>query len=129
MIAARKYGEVRFAIASAGDVSLSKILAKFGLRTEEASLIECDRATAQAILTHLLWKDMAYEGECMPQEQAVDYAASLFDEVDPSAKYYSNGNVVAGESWNPLTESTFDAGIICVESTGRSICIWFQDED
>lgn len=129
ILKSRRYGIVRIATVSGRSLQLPGALAAFGLRAKPESLVEHDRAAAQAIVRQLLWKDMAYDGECMPLEQATSYAASFFAELGPDARFYSNGNVVANESWNPLTDSTFDAGIVCAEPEGLYTCAWFQDED
>ena len=41
----------------------------------------------------------------------------------------SNGNVARQEGWTPLTESTFDSGLIVESQGGHYVCIWFEDED
>lgn len=131
IIAARCHGEVRYAVASEASGSLARLLMKFGLVPDESLLIEHDRNSALEILTTLLWKDMAYADECMPREQAESFAkAILVEHAKPGARYFSNGNFAKGESWNPLTESTFDAGLVITDPTRRQhFCIWFQDED
>jgi hypothetical protein len=66
----------------------------------------------------------------MPHEQAVSIAQSIFDQYSEStSRYYSNGNWALRESWNPLTEATFDAGIIITGVDKKYFCIWFEDED
>jgi hypothetical protein len=130
IIEARKYGEVRYAVVSESTNDLSRVLGKFGLTPDASLLVEHDRETAFAILRELLWKDMAYEGECMPRSQAEEVANQLLLQYSiPESKYFSNGDWSKRESWNPLTESTFDAGLIVTGSAGTYFCIWFQDED
>jgi hypothetical protein len=130
IIEARKYGEVRYAVASESTNDLSRVLGKFGLTPDATLLVEHDRETAFAILRELLWKDMAYEGECMPRSQAEAVANQLLLQYSiPESKYFSNGDWSKRESWNPLTESTFDAGLIVTGNDGTYFCIWFQDED
>jgi hypothetical protein len=74
---------------------------------------------------------MAYEGECMPKHQAESMAQQILTQHEgPGSRYFSNGNVAKGESWNPLTESTFDAGLVVTNAVAQDhFCIWFQDED
>ena len=73
---------------------------------------------------------MAYESECMPKNQAEEIAASLLHQYSTTdSKYFSNGDWSKRESWNPLTESTFDAGLIITGRASTYFCIWFQDED
>lgn len=131
LIAARRFGEIRYSVASEPTGDLSRLLGKFGLTPDESLLVEHDRGSALQILITLLWKDMAYEGECMPKNEAESLAQQILAEHErPGCRYLSNGNVAKGESWNPLTESTFDAGLVITDPVAHShFCIWFQDED
>lgn len=130
IIEARKYGEIRDAVVSESTNDLSRVLGKFGLAQDASLLVEHDRDSAFAILRELLWKDMAYECECMPRSQAEEVANQLLLQYStPESKYFSNGDWSKRQSWNPLTESTFDAGLIVTGNDGMYFCIWFQDED
>ncbi len=131
LIAARHAGEIRYAVASEPSDDLSRLLGKFGLSPDASLLAEHNQDAALDILIALLWKDMAYEGECMPRHEAESLAHQVFSEhVRPGCRYFSNGNVTKGGSWNPLTESTFDAGLIITDPASHiHLCIWFQDED
>ncbi|WP_092758707.1 hypothetical protein [Rhodoferax sp. OV413] len=130
LISARNSGEVRCAVTSDYSDNLSQVLAKFGLVPDASLLIEHDRASALEILTQLLWKDMAYESECMPRPKAEEFAKALLAEhATADSKFFSNGNWTRRESWNPLTASTFDAGLIVTGGDHLYFCIWFQDED
>ena len=130
IIQARKYGEVRYAVISDVSGKMNQVLKKFGLEPDADALIEHDRNSASLILRALLWKDMAYDDECMPVTQAEYFAEQvLLQFSEPASRYFSNGNWANKESWNPLTESTFDGGIIISNPTGQYFCIWFQDED
>ncbi len=130
LIAERCSGEVRYAVLSDASGDLSQVLGRFGLSPDASALIEHDRATALAILVELLWKDMAYECECMPRGRAEAWAEQVFAEHAAAAsRFYSNGNWARRESWNPLTPSTFDAGVIITGPDGTYFCLWFQDED
>ena len=73
---------------------------------------------------------MAYASACMSEQQAVDMAESIVAmHAEPESKYYSNGNWSKREGWNPLTDSTFDAGLLITGANHQYFCIWFQDED
>jgi hypothetical protein len=65
----------------------------------------------------------------MPEQLALGIAEAVLHAPQADATYFSNGNCAKGESWNPLTSSTFDAGIIVREGRSVYLCIWFQDED
>jgi hypothetical protein len=85
---------------------------------------------ALSILAALLWKDMAYEIECMSEAEAEEMAKVIISQNESAeSKYFSNGNWAKRESWSPLTNSTFDAGLIVSGFNHRYFCIWFQDED
>ncbi len=56
--------------------------AKFGLTPNSSFLVEHNRETALAILTELLWKDMAYESECMPKTHAIEFAEELLADYE-----------------------------------------------
>lgn len=130
LIEARQFGEIRISVVSEITGDLSRVLSKFGLTPDANMLVEHNRATALSILTELLWKDMAYEGECMSRDQAEKFANTIIDEnSDIKSKYFSNGNWALRESWNPLTSATFDAGIIISAQDKPYFCIWFEDED
>ncbi|MDB5803321.1 MAG: hypothetical protein JWN73_643 [Betaproteobacteria bacterium] len=130
LIEARKCGEIRYAVATETSADMSRVLAKFGLRADASLLVAHDAETAHAILGTLLWKDMAYGTECMPRAQADQLAREvLAGHADEQSRYFSNGDWTKSESWNPLTEATFDAGLIVSCAENRYFCIWFEDED
>lgn len=127
---ARECGEIRYAVVSEITGDMSRVLGKLGLTPDASLLVQHDRASAFAILQDLLWKDMAYQDECMPKHQAETIANELLQQYSvPQSNYFSNGDWAKRESWNPLTESTFDAGLIITGNNGTYFCIWFQDED
>ncbi len=130
IIEARHAGEIRYGAVSDWSGDLNRVLSKFGLTPDAALLVEHDRAGATSILTALLWKDMAYETPNTTEAKAGAMAESILSSyANTDSRYYSNGNWAKRESWNPLTESTFDAGLIVTAGKNLYFCIWFQDED
>lgn len=130
LFAARQFGEMRYAVLSDSSADMSRVLAKFGLRADASLLVEHDETTARAIIGTLLWKDMAYGTECMPKAQAEQLARDILAaHADEQSRYYSNGDWTKSESWNPLTEATFDAGVIVSRGNGEYFCLWVEDED
>jgi non-ribosomal peptide synthetase component E (peptide arylation enzyme) len=130
LIAARQCGEIRYAVISDHSADLSRALARFGLMPDASLLVEHDETKAFGILVELLWKDMAYGVECMPKPQAEEFAKAIFAEhACAESKFFSNGGGPGRESWNSLTESTFDAGLVVTGKDHTYFCIWFQDED
>ena len=130
LIADRQCGEVRYAVLSGASGDLSQILGRCGLSPDASALVEHDRDAALAILVELLWKDMAYGCECMPRARAEAWAEQIIDgHATAGSRFYSNGNQARHQAWNPLTPSTFDAGVIIAGQDGTCFCLWFQDED
>ena len=109
-------------------IVLEDALAKFGLKS--TSLFEIDEHTAWEILADLLWVDMAYRHEFMPEQRANDLAEQIIsDHSDQNCKYFSNRENIESNIWKPLTTSTFDSGIVIAWGDGNFFCIWFEDED
>ena len=130
ILKARDVGEIKFVVITDYSNDMNRVLSRFGLLGDSNLLVEHDRETALAILIELLWKDMAYESPCMQESEAKKMAQEIISKYEFSdSKYFSNGNWAKRESWNPLTESTFDAGIIITGLNHTYFCIWFQDED
>jgi hypothetical protein len=130
IIEARDAGEFKYVIISDYSNDINRVLFRFGLIADSALLVEHSRETALSILTALLWKDMAYENACMTEAEAKKMAEEIISQNEfEGSKYYSNGNCVKRESWNPLTDATFDAGLIITGCNHIYFCIWFQDED
>lgn len=89
----------------------------------------------------LLHKDMAYEVELMPVDKASLFTDKFFSLFSKQALYFSNSSWNENEysgadkdfefglsSWAPLTELTFDSGIIICDNSKIDI-IWFSDAD
>jgi hypothetical protein len=130
VVVARKYGEVRYGVVSERTGDLSRVLGKFGLTPDASLLVEVDRETASDILQDLLWKDMAYDAECMHESEAGEMASALLRRYGEStSRFFSNRNRPRAASWNPLTEATFDGGLLITGDNGIYRCIWFEDED
>jgi len=45
------------------------------------------------------------------------------------SRYFSNKKSSISDSWNGLTDSTFDSGIVISGGDGQYFCIWLEDED
>jgi hypothetical protein len=94
---------------------------------------------ARTILERVLARDLAYNGPVMADSSASklsDRFLALFD-VDvlcltngtyhiPSVQ--SSKQVRVGPTWNPISESTFDTGVVCVDNSRIGI-LWVEDED
>lgn len=130
----RACGLTTFKVVHRYDDCLDKMLEEFGLNSDVRLLREVDESTAASILKTIVWKDLAYGVELISEDDAqkrAKYIVSLFGGDD--VKTYTNGqwedyHTKGACSFNPLTDHTFDAGVIFI---GRSFasCIWVADED
>ena len=93
--------------------------------------VDLDRASALAIATNVLHRDLAYGVPVMPMDRAGDLARRLIDLFDgPSTSFLSNGTLGGRDrgSWDPLTDATFDTGVVCVAGDRLGL-LWVADED
>lgn len=126
----RHAGEVRCTLVSEAAGDLGAVLARAGLQPDSSRLVEHDRATAHAILSAILHKDMPYQMPLMSKAEADGMADMILSSCEkPGSRYYSNGNWDTREAWHPLGESSFDAGVIVSCGEGRYFCVWFEDKD
>lgn len=96
-----------------------------------------DTAAARRILLLILGRDLAYGDATMAAADAEDLADRWLGLTTDPRVFLTNGtwgedSVYSGEgsgpSWVPITESTFDAGVIAVDDQ-RAVILWVQDED
>jgi hypothetical protein len=127
---ARGFGSFRYSVLFETTNDLKRMLAGFGLDPEPLLLFEIDKETALAILRRVLWKDLVHGAENMPEADATRLAAEIIDEHSTeSSRYYANRRTPVGSEWNPLTNSTFETGVIVQNLDGVHFCIWFEEED
>lgn len=114
---------------------LEKLLPRLGLAAKPEALTEISREIAGKIIRTVLWHDLAYGSEIMPEHEAQLFAQQLMNELtDADSRFYTNSDwsEVDGKpflsSWSELTEATFDAGIIIVNLDYAAV-VWVQDED
>lgn len=116
-----------------------RIVAECGFRGLGAKWRSIERDAARTILVKLLEQDLAFGGEVMSASDAAVLADRWLEAASRSGAYLTNGNwaepskpvtsrASAGASWDPISESTFDAGVIAVDEHHASI-FWVQDED
>ena len=106
------------------------------LKTEGEKLLEIRRDEAVRVLVCWLHRDAAYQTELMPEQYALELAVSFIDEYsDDTSRFFTNGrwhDSTRPQSWQPLTESVFDGGLLIESGRGNDTqhtCLWFEDED
>jgi hypothetical protein len=131
----RRYGITRCASARVFDRGLKDVLALFGLMPREEALIEVSAERAGAILAALLWKDLAYNYEVMPEARARELADAFVRDQPAPTRFFANADWAAVLRERPkafpftgLTFSTFDGGVIALGG-GFASCVWVEDED
>ncbi|MEO1075960.1 MAG: hypothetical protein AAFX41_08350 [Bacteroidota bacterium] len=86
----------------------------------------------------MLHQDLAYDSDRMPLREA-ERLAEAFLSMFEDPVVLTNGSwgipttqtserLRTGPSWFPITDSTFDGGIVCVGRERVGI-VWVQDED
>jgi hypothetical protein len=133
---ARCYGRVHTVIAARDGRLVTELLPLFGFQSHEQALLRVSETMALQITRSVLHKDMAYGTVIMPLQRADELARRFLAEFhNPPTDFFSNGSFtqnddgsVALNSWNPITQATFNTGIIVVEA-GLVGCLWVEDED
>lgn len=134
IITDRKAGFLRVDSRRVYDSSLEQVISLFGLVSKPEALEECDIDYAIEVVKTILWRDLAYGTEFLPEETAFERAIFLVNQFyDVESKLYTNGDFKnyhneSSSSWNDLTNATFSAGIIIVNSN-YATCIMVEDED
>jgi hypothetical protein len=139
IITARKYGSVRCGLSSQPSPTVQELAREFGLRDEPSCYKEIEESSARRLVCLVLHRDLAYSAEIMLERRATELADRFFAQFGPGARYFTNGtfheksrrlseSVTAGASWAPVTEATFDTGVLII-APGCSGCLWVEDED
>ncbi len=119
--AARRFGVVRCGLSSLSAPTLAELAQEFGLRNDAACYREIDEASARLTVQRLLYRDLAYSAEIMPERQAEQLTEEFFAQFGGGARFFTNNGC-------PVTEATFDEGVLVLGSH-RSGCLWVEDED
>lgn len=90
---------------------------------------EINQRDALTIAQLVLHKGLAYDGECMTAERALQLAEQFLELFD-EARYFTNGifDDTGLRMWSPISQATFDTGTVCVDDNRIGI-LWVQDED
>ncbi len=134
---------VRFSECNLGAKISKELINSLGLNVSDKLMPSClvdqmqevQKYDAIKILTRMLYKDLAYDHAGDATELACnDFAVNWLEEkTESGVKYYTNGNWQQFWSegqggWSPLTNATFDGGIIAVHAL-FSRSLWFEAED
>lgn len=97
-----------------------------------------DRAQAAWIVQEILHRDLAYCGELMDPATASAFAEEFLGQFDEEASFFTNSDFAThlvfinqngfAAGWQPLTEATFDSGVVAVDRRRVGI-LWVEDED
>ena len=115
---------------------LDSVLSDVGFRPLSGAWREVSRPDAVSVVQNILHRDLAYRAEIMPAWLAAELANRFCELFPESTRYFTNGTWETGPSgqpdqartWSPLTEATFDAGVIAV-TDGFVGVAWAEDED
>jgi hypothetical protein len=132
----RRYGLMHAVIEARDTRPVTELLPLFGLSSQTQALLRVSETLALQIARSILHKDIAYHTEIMPLPRADELARKFLASFrGPPVDYFSNGSFthhddgsVTLSSWSPLTEATFDTGIIVLDA-GHVGCLWVEDED
>ena len=107
-------------------------LAALGFRDIPDDLwVTVDREGAVDLLTDCLAKDLAYSVEVVPMAEARSLASAFIEQFGPDATFLTNVHKYGEASaygWEPISRSTFDAGIL-VHEHGLAGIFWVTGED
>lgn len=140
----RKYGHPTCAVhdrTAAGDprsylAVIDEFISTFGFTGLGEGWIEVNIQAAKTLVREILFKDLAYSVAMMSEDEAAQLTERFFALFDASVRCFTNGNLVIQDadptevprSWNPISEATFDAGVVCLGSSRIGI-LWVEDED
>lgn len=90
--------------------------------------------TARNLITYILSKDLAYENSLSSEPIAFELCDYFFHCFTDDPVYDTNADVdvqsggVRLSSWSPITQATFDAGLVVIDKKKIDM-IWVEDED
>jgi len=115
-----------------------RIAQTHGFRALGDAWLEISAHDAQAIATSLLHRDLAYGEEIMPLDDAEELAIAFLDLAPEPHSYFTNGewsgaleddgSLGTTIGWDPISDATYDAGVVCV-GDGVAAILWVEDED
>jgi hypothetical protein len=127
---------VAFASSSAhGPVEptvLDRFVERVGLSGIGDQWREVSREAAVSLVAAVLAQDLAYSSvQHMPPAEARSLAERFAGKFADDARFFTNTDLEPGASscsWDPMTESTIDAGVVGIDARTIGILV-VQDED
>ncbi len=91
---------------------------------------EISRSLAAKLLRRILHRGLAYGTKMMTAYRAETLAARFLALTDSPNRHFTNGTFEQPRDagWTPLTNATFDTGVLSVSSQ-RFALLWVEDED
>jgi hypothetical protein len=139
IVTARSCGSVRCGLSSLPAPTVPDLAREFGLLADALSYKQIEESSARDLVRLVLHRDLAYKSEIMAESRAAELTDRFFAQFGPGARFFTNGtfhegprllsdSASTGASWKPVTEATFDTGVLVV-APGRSGWLWVEDED
>ena len=112
----------------------------FGLKAIGAAWRRVDRSTAIHILRNLLEENMAVQSPRLEPDKAKLAIDEFMEAWAEDTAFFTNGtwdtgwqkskhsNTLFGPDWEPITQATFDSGIVALGPRIFGI-LWIEDED
>jgi len=131
----RDCGEVTFCIAArtTSTSSVKALLDDFVVRFNFFGLAdgwkEIDLVAAKQIVSEIIFRDLAHGTQMTTGEHAC-LLAEEFLGIFEQSRFFTNAIFENGtlSTWYPVSKSTFDTGVVCLDDTKIGI-LWVQDED
>jgi hypothetical protein len=111
--------------------SMPGLLASFGFAHPEEKLFPISREAAAEVISHLVAYDQAYGFPTSVIAIADDCGREFVSLFPEESRFFTNSSEplgAAARAWHPLTDATFDAGVLAV-SPNRVGVLWLEDED
>jgi hypothetical protein len=158
ILAAWRYGELildvrgitRGTCSANADIDaniIDHLIVANACRPISARWIPINSLDARSRLVGVLTRDLAYGGERMPLEDGARFTDRFVTLFGSESRYYTNGSfrfdlergkwvpvdssqrtVRVGGRWTPITDATFDTGVV-VLSDKRIGMLWVMDDD
>ena len=118
-----------------GETTATDIARHLGARLsdtfDDGSLVSLTDQEAARALSFVASNSMAYPRSIQPNPELIEQIYAGLAALGTDARFYSNGEWHRSDSlisWKPLTEATFDTGVIGLNPS-VGFMIWAEEED